>query len=69
MAGLHATAVATPADQMDMTNVSGCATGSSVASAVLGGLLEVIERDSFMIAWATRLPVTGVTSNGTPLGM
>jgi ribosomal protein S12 methylthiotransferase accessory factor len=51
---------ATPADQMDVTNVSGCATGSSVASAVLGGLLEVIERDSFMIAWATRLPVTGV---------
>jgi ribosomal protein S12 methylthiotransferase accessory factor len=45
---------------MDITNVSGCATGSTVAEAVLSGLLEVVERDTFMIAWASQLPVTGL---------
>ena len=50
----------TPADEMDITNVSGCATGSTAAEAVLSGLLEVVERDTFMIAWASQLPVAGL---------
>ena len=48
------------ADQLDAANVSGCATGASRPAAALSGLLEVIERDTFMITWATRAPVTAV---------
>ncbi len=35
--------------------ISGYATGSTREEAILGALLEVIERDSFMISWANRL--------------
>ena len=35
---------------------SGCALGTSVAEAVIAGLLEVIERDAFMVRWYSRLP-------------
>jgi ribosomal protein S12 methylthiotransferase accessory factor len=34
---------------------SGCATGSSYEEAILYGLIELIERDSFLIAWNARL--------------
>lgn len=47
-------------DMPDGGNVSGAATGSSPASAILSGLLEVIERDAFMIAWANTLTMTGI---------
>ena len=42
-------------NRSDHPNVTGCSTGSSPADAALGGLLEVIERDTFIIAWANRL--------------
>lgn len=35
---------------------SGCAVASSAASALLSGLLELIERDAIMIRWYARLP-------------
>jgi ribosomal protein S12 methylthiotransferase accessory factor len=34
---------------------SGCALGTSVSEAVVGALLEVIERDAFMVRWYSRL--------------
>lgn len=34
---------------------NGCATGSNLTEAVLGGLMEVIERDAFLLAWYGRL--------------
>ncbi len=34
---------------------SGCATGSSLEEAILFGLLELIERDAFLITWYARL--------------
>lgn len=36
---------------------NGCALGASREEATLYGLLEVIERDAFLIAWHTRAPV------------
>jgi ribosomal protein S12 methylthiotransferase accessory factor len=52
-------------DMPDAGNVSGAATNSTPESAILAGLLEVIERDTFMIAWSNRLPMTGVTIDAT----
>jgi ribosomal protein S12 methylthiotransferase accessory factor len=45
----------TPAEITDGPALSGSAAGSTFAEAALAGLLEVVERDSFMIAWANRL--------------
>ena len=39
---------------MDHTS-SGCAAGSCIEEAILRGLLELIERDSFVISWYARL--------------
>ena len=36
---------------------SGCAIGSCLEEAILSGLLELIERDSFLIAWQAALPL------------
>ena len=44
-----------PEPTMDYPLLSGFAAGASKESAVLSALLEVIERDSFMIAWANQL--------------
>lgn len=41
----------------DYPIVSGFAASTSMAQACRRGLLEVLERDSFMIAWANRLPL------------
>lgn len=41
----------------DYPLLSGFAAGASRESALLSALLEVIERDSFMIAWGNRLPL------------
>lgn len=49
-----------PGDRPDIATLSGAATGSTPELAVLGGLLEVVERDTFMISWATRVPMTGI---------
>jgi ribosomal protein S12 methylthiotransferase accessory factor len=45
----------------DYPLVSGFATGNTLEEATLSALLEVIERDSFMIAWANRLPLRHAT--------
>ncbi|MEY9962506.1 ribosomal protein S12 methylthiotransferase accessory factor [Streptacidiphilus sp. MAP12-16] len=39
---------------------NGCAIGSCLEEAVLFGLLEVIERDSFLLAWYRDTPVTEI---------
>ncbi|MBD3921744.1 TOMM precursor leader peptide-binding protein [Paenibacillus sp. PR3] len=36
---------------------NGCAIGGSLEEAILYGLLEVVERDSFLMTWYARLPV------------
>ncbi|MFI6044161.1 TOMM precursor leader peptide-binding protein [Nocardia sp. NPDC051321] len=42
---------------------NGCAVGSSVVEAALHGLLEVTERDAFLLTWYARLPVPRVDLN------
>lgn len=37
---------------------NGCAVGSSIEEAMLHGLLEVVERDAFLMTWYGRLPAT-----------
>lgn len=39
---------------------NGCATGSCLEEAILFGLLELIERDAFLIAWYARLGLPGI---------
>lgn len=39
---------------------NGCALGSSVDEALFYGLLEVIERDNFMVSWYNRLPLVEI---------
>ncbi|WP_053913739.1 TOMM precursor leader peptide-binding protein [Streptomyces sp. SCSIO 75703] len=36
---------------------NGCASGGSLEEAVLGGLMEVVERDAFLLAWHGRQPL------------
>lgn len=43
----------------DLGPVSGYACGNTFEEAILSGLYEVIERDSFMIFWFNQLPVPG----------
>jgi len=38
-----------------LSNSNGCATGSCLEEAILHGLLEVMERDAFVIAWYAKL--------------
>jgi len=49
-----------PEPVMDYPLLSGFAAGASRESAVLSALLEVIERDSFMIAWGNQLALQPV---------
>lgn len=39
---------------------NGCATGGSPQEAILFGLLELIERDAFLLAWYGRTPLTAI---------
>ncbi|MGW2845190.1 TOMM precursor leader peptide-binding protein [Streptomyces sp. NPDC001274] len=39
---------------------NGCATGGSVEEAILYGLLELVERDAFLLAWHGRTPLTAI---------
>ncbi|MGW6743141.1 TOMM precursor leader peptide-binding protein [Streptomyces sp. NPDC055025] len=39
---------------------NGCAIGSCLEEAVLGGLLELIERDAFLVAWYGGTPLTEI---------
>lgn len=43
---------------------NGCGLGNSLAEAVLYGLLEVAERDAFLMAWYARTPLTRVATPG-----
>jgi ribosomal protein S12 methylthiotransferase accessory factor len=45
----------TPPFAYEISN--GCAVGSTLDEAILYGLLEVIERDAFLMAWYRRLPL------------
>ncbi|MFD0225694.1 TOMM precursor leader peptide-binding protein [Streptomyces hirsutus] len=47
---------------------NGCAIGGCLEEAVLGGLLELVERDSFLNGWygAARLPRVDLTTVGSP---
>jgi ribosomal protein S12 methylthiotransferase accessory factor len=49
-----------PGDNPDYPLLSGFAAGNTLEEATLRALLEVIERDGFMIAWANRLPLRRV---------
>lgn len=39
---------------------NGCATGSCLEEAVLFGLLELVERDAFLLGWYSRAPATEI---------
>ncbi|MEN8655606.1 TOMM precursor leader peptide-binding protein [Streptomyces sp. 21So2-11] len=39
---------------------NGCATGASSEEAILYGLLELVERDAFLLAWYGRAPLTEI---------
>ncbi|MEU1279139.1 TOMM precursor leader peptide-binding protein [Streptomyces sp. NPDC005805] len=43
---------------------NGCATGGSLAEAILFGLLELIERDAFLLAWYGRARLTAIDLTG-----
>ncbi len=43
---------------------NGCATGGSLAEAILFGLLELVERDAFLLAWYGRARLTGIDLTG-----
>ncbi|GGN99989.1 YcaO-like family protein [Saccharibacillus kuerlensis] len=45
--------------------MTGSAAGSTIEQAMLGGLLEIIERDSFMIMWYNRLQMPGIDLTGS----
>ena len=44
-------------DNFDTAIISGYSTGCTIEEAVYGAMMEVIERDAFMIAWANQLRV------------
>ncbi|MEK8132612.1 TOMM precursor leader peptide-binding protein [Paenibacillus filicis] len=44
---------------------NGCAVGGSLAEAILHGLLEVVERDSFLMTWYARLSVPRIDLRST----
>lgn len=45
---------------------TGLASGRSLSAATLNGLLEVVERDAFMITWMGRLPVPRIDPDSSP---
>lgn len=45
---------------------TGLASGRSLSAAMLSGLLEVVERDAFMITWLGRLPVPRIDPHSSP---
>ncbi|TJY41124.1 TOMM precursor leader peptide-binding protein [Cohnella pontilimi] len=40
-----------------MEGSNGCAVGGNMEEAILHGLLEVVERDAFLLAWYARMPI------------
>ncbi len=45
---------------------NGCALGSCLEEAVFHGLLEVIERDNFLVSWYNRLELVEIEENSLP---
>jgi ribosomal protein S12 methylthiotransferase accessory factor len=45
-----------PAEHFVMETSNGCALGGTVEEAILHGILELAERDAFLITWHARLP-------------
>ncbi|MGP4111779.1 TOMM precursor leader peptide-binding protein [Streptomyces sp. 4N509B] len=54
-----------PSDNFVFECSNGCATGGSLAEAVLFGLLELVERDAFLLAWYGRRRLTRVDPRST----
>lgn len=50
----------TDADNFVFECSNGCATGGSPEEAILFALLEIIERDAFLLAWYGRAPLTAI---------
>ncbi len=50
----------TPADNFVFECSNGCAIGSCLEEAILFGLLELVERDSFLLAWYGRMPLNAI---------
>ncbi|HWN22965.1 MAG TPA: YcaO-like family protein [Gaiellaceae bacterium] len=46
---------------------SGLACGGTLEEAILSGLLELVERDAFMVVWANRLSLPLLDSTGDPV--
>jgi len=55
-----------PAERFEVAPLSGYACGSSLDQALLHGLLEVVERDAFMVSWYTQRPLVGIDLRTTP---
>jgi ribosomal protein S12 methylthiotransferase accessory factor len=47
-------------EYFEMTPLSGYACANTLEEAILGGICEVVERDSFMIFWYNQLPVPAI---------
>jgi ribosomal protein S12 methylthiotransferase accessory factor len=60
--------VVAPGDAFDGPLISGYATGVTVEDAVYRALMEVIERDAFMIAWANQLSAPRLTIDHSTVG-
>ncbi|MFF2654562.1 TOMM precursor leader peptide-binding protein [Streptomyces sp. NPDC058045] len=45
---------------------NGCAIGSTLEEAVLFGLLELVERDAFLLGWYGELPLTEIALDSVP---
>jgi ribosomal protein S12 methylthiotransferase accessory factor len=58
--------VGTAADDFVFECSNGCATGSCLEEAVLFGLLELVERDAFLLGWYSGAPVTEIVPATVP---
>ncbi len=55
-----------PVDDFVFECSNGCATGSCVEEAVLFGLLELVERDAFLLGWYGGARLTGIDPRSVP---
>lgn len=51
-----------PEDSFVYETSNGCAIGSSIEESILHGLLELVERDAFLITWYKKLNLTDITA-------
>ena len=57
-----------PADSFDGPIISGYSTNATIEEAIYGALMEVIERDAFMISWANQLRLPRLAIDPTTPG-